>query len=512
MARHSKRCMLYHRPLRQALIAPTIPSVPRPRSTRLPYSFLAACLLFCSAAWANTDIELPDFGEPADRTLSPAQEAELGRDFMARLHKSGLLLADQEVTDYVRTLGRRLAGSGGFSPQRFTFFVMRDTRINAFALPGGYVGINAGLILASSGESELAGVVSHEIAHVTQRHIARQLDATKNLNYATMAAVLLAIIAGGGNPEVIDAALAIGLSSTVQRQINYTRTHELEADRLGIRTLASAGFDPAGMASFFERLESQSKLYGEGPPELLRTHPVNITRIAEAKNRAREFKALGAPDDTEYRLMRARLRVLTARRAADALAHFEGHLQNDRRLEDRYGLALANHRNGRLDRAAEMLEVLISERPRNMHFRMALADVLLDQNQRELALTQFDAARKLNPSYLPLAHAYANALIQARQPARARQIIVETPGALDTENPDMQRLMAMAARDIGQPAEAHFRMAEFHRLTGDYESAIHQLRAALRDKSIDGNDRSRLEALLEKYRREAPEEVRRAMR
>lgn len=469
-------------------------------------------MLVCSTAWANSDIDLPDFGEPANRTLSLAEEAEIGRDFMARLHKSGLLLSDPEVNEYVRSLGRRLAGAGGFSPQRFHFFMMRDTRINAFALPGGYIGINAGLLLASSSESELAGVVSHEISHVTQRHIARQLDATKNLNYATMAAVLLAIIAGGGNPEVIESALAIGLSSTVQRQINYTRSHELEADRLGIRTLAAAGYSPDGMASFFERLEGQAKLYGEGPPELLRTHPVNITRIAEAKTRAQEFKSVGLPDDTEYRLMRARLRVLTSRQAADALAHFEGHLKQNSRVEDRYGLALANHRNGRLDRAADMLRKLIAERPRNLHFRMALADIYLDQNQRELALTQFDTARGLNPAYLPLAHAYANALIQSRQPTRARQILVETPGALGEENPDIQRLMAMAARDIGQPAEAHFRMAEFHRLTGDYESAIHQLRAALRNEDINGNDRARLEALLEQYRRDAPEDVKRAMR
>ena len=483
-----------------------------PRLFNNMFCAVLAGALTAGVATAANDIQLPDFGEPADRTLSPAEESEIGRDFMVRLRKAGLLLQDHEVNEYVRSLGTRLAGAGGFRTSRFTFFVMNDTRINAFALPGGYVGINAGLILESSTESELAGVTSHEIAHVTQRHIARQLDATKNLNYATMAAVLLAIIAGGGNPEVIDAALTIGLSGMVQQQINYTRSHELEADRLGIRTLASAGFDTAGMADFFERLESKSKLYGDGPPELLRTHPVNISRIAEAKNRAQEFKPLGAPDDTEYRLMRARLRVLTARQAADALAHFEGHLRETNRIEDRYGLALANHRNGRLDRAAGMLDALIRERPRNVHFRMALADVQMDIGQQENAIEQYAVARQINPGYLPLAHAYANALIQTKEPEQARLIIQQTPGALDGVMPDMQRLMAMAARDMGQPAEAHFRMAEYHQAIGDYESAIRQLQAALRGNEVSGNDKARLEALLEKYRREAPEDVLRATR
>lgn len=467
---------------------------------------LLACLTFTTAAQAP--IELPSIGEPADQTLSPVEESKLGASVVRQLRRHGFMLDDPQLVEYLVSTGRRLASFSGANPAGFEFFFIRDNRINAFALPGGYIGINAGLLLTTQNESELAGVLSHEIAHVTQRHIARQIEATQTLNIATMAALLVALIASGGSGDLAQAALTLGISGIQQRQINFTRSHELEADRVGIRTLASAGFDPNGMASFFQRMEEQTRLYGDAVPEILRTHPVNVTRITEARTRAAGYPPTRPANEREYHLMQARLRVLSAPQATDALVHFQGRTQSNSGTEaDRYGLGLAQLRAGQPEAAYAVFAELLRQQPEQPHFRLELARAQLAGKTPRDALATLQQAQTRYPNSLPIAATYAEALLRFNRPADARRTILAADGALGGSLPDMHRLLAVAAQDLGWKAEALFRMAEYHHLQGDYSAAMDQLEAALRLPDINANDKARAEAQLETYRREAPTEA-----
>lgn len=469
---------------------------------------LGACLAL--TATAQSRIDLPSIGEPADRTLSPAEEEKLGASVMRQLRQHAMMLDDPELSEYLAGVGRRLASYSGHSPADFEFFFIKDHRINAFALPGGYIGINAGLMLTTENESELAGVLSHEIAHVTQRHIARQIESTQTLNVAAMAALLVALIASGGSGDLAQAALTLGISGIQQHQINFTRAHELEADRVGIRTLAGAGFDPDGMASFFQRMEEQARLYGDVVPEILRTHPVHVTRITEARSRAVDYPKPKPADETEYELMRARLRVVSSPQLTDALVHFQGRTREDSgTLADRYGLGLALLRTGQPEAADRIFAALLERQPDEPHFLLEQARAQLAGKSPKTALSMLEQTQSRFPRSLPIAATLAEALLRFNRPADARRVILAVPGALDGRLPEMHRLLAVAAQDLGWKAEALFRMAEYHHLQGDYPSAMNQLEAALRLPDISDNDKARAQAQLDIYRREAPPDANR---
>ena len=476
------------------------------RTSLLPAT--AVLLLAAGIASAQAPIDLPSMGEPADQTLSPIEESKIGASVVRQLRQHGLMLDDPELAEYLRDLGRRLASYGGAQPAGFEFFFIRDHRINAFALPGGYIGINAGLLLTTRNESELAGVLSHEVAHVTQRHIARQLEATQTANLATMAALLVALIASGGSGDLAQAALTLGISGIQQRQINFTRGHELEADRVGIRTLAAAGYDPDGMASFFQRMEEQTRLYGDAVPEILRTHPVNVTRITEARARAAGYPKAPPRSENEYQLMQARLRAVGSQQATEALSYFQGRTREGGGTEaDRYGLGLALLRSGRPEEARKQFEQLLQKQPDQLHYQLELARAQLSGKRPREAMPQLERLNARFPHYLPAAAVYAEALLRFKRPAEARRVILAGRDSLDGSLPDMHRLLAVAAQDLGWKAEALFRMAEYHHLQGNFSAAMDQLEAAQRMPDLNPNDKARIEAQLESYRKEAPTEA-----
>jgi predicted Zn-dependent protease len=235
---------------------------------------------------ADLDLSLPEIGDPAGAVISPYEESELGEAFYRSLRQQGQIIDDPEISEYIDYLGNRLASNSDQPGPGFTFFVVDDPTINAFAAPGGYIGVHKGLILADKSEGELAAVLAHEIAHVTQRHMARRFQTTKNMAIPYAVTILSAILLGTQDPQLGQAALVAGLATQAQRQINFTRANEAEADRVGIGVLARSGYDPRNMAVTFQRLQESGRFYGEGPPEYLRTHPVYATRISDALSRA----------------------------------------------------------------------------------------------------------------------------------------------------------------------------------------------------------------------------------
>jgi len=447
-----------------------------------------------TAASEPSAVDLPRIGEPADTALSPLEEARIGSRVVAQLYEHEYILEDPELTSYVQALTWRLVASTDTGPRSLVLFVVKDSRINAFALPGGYIGVNAGLITSSRNESELAGVLAHELAHVTQRHIARTVEGTQAANLATWAAVLAAILAASADPEIVIAALSVGQAANYQREVNFTRAHELEADRIGIRTMSRARFDPQAVASFFVRLEQQSRLYGNQMPEFLRTHPVNTTRISEARTRASDYAPRKVADPVEYGLMQARARVLASERPSQALEFFSGQLrQSPKSIVDAYGLALTYSKMGDNARAMEALQPALDAQPRQANLSLLAARIEQGLGKTEAALTRLTRTLEHHPRSAPVILEYADQLLASGKPDAARQVLLSHEQTVGSRA-DTSRLLAYAARDAGNMVEAQYQMANFLFQRGDGGGALAQLDAALRMASLSKQDRARLTA------------------
>lgn len=441
-------------------------------------------------------LNLPDMGEPADLAISPAEESEVSLEIVHELYAAEYVMEDREVTDYLSGLGWKLASVGSPNPPPFQFFLIRDPRINAFALPGGEIAFNAGTIINSQAESEMAAVLAHEEAHVTQRHIAREANRTQVADIATLLASLAAIIAGSANPNVIIGALTLGQGINYNRDISYTRDNEMEADRIGIRTLAAAGFNPQSMADFFERLDQQTRLYGGSLPELLQSHPVNTTRIAEADERAAQYAKRTYTDAVEYGLMRARTRVAIADQPNFAAAYFRDQIAAGRGSpENRYGYAYALSLMSQGAAAEEALKPVLTALPHQLNVSLLQAQILLDTGHPRESLDLYAKMMDSYPRSPAAVLEAADAQTQAGHPEAARQLLIAHRDVLD-QTIDTQialyRQLADNARALNNTAEAQYETANLLFVRGEARGAIEQIDAALRLSSLAPDDRARL--------------------
>jgi beta-barrel assembly-enhancing protease len=453
-----------------------------------------ACMV-TAAAGADPHRDLPDIGSPADTVFTRSQADRIGRTIVHQLREQGSVLEDPEVADYILSLGHRIAAHAHEGEHRFDFFVVNDDAINAFALPGGYIGINTGLITATRSESELAGVLAHEIAHVTQKHIARRIAATGRTSILATAAVLAAIMLGASG-DMVPAAIMSAQGIAIQEQINYTRSNEYEADRVGLHFLAQAGLDPMGMPSFFEVLARDAGSPGSRAPEFLQTHPLSSARIAETRNRAERTEARTIFESPAYDLMRARIRALNARTSDHALAIFRADLNREGDSASpatRYGWALALIRAGRYDEAVPVLEQLRAEDEATVVLHSALGEALILAGRPDEGLAVFEQAARLFPRNRPLTVRYAEALIRTRHFDQAHVLLLDLFNNVRPTPPQV-RLIANAADAAGQKAEALYYMSEYHLLTGQLHMALEKLRLALLEPDLQPWQESRFEA------------------
>lgn len=488
--------------------SPVLGGRPRRGPAAAARGLLVGALLIALAAGAAEpapSLSLPDFGDAAAASISPLEEQRMGAEFMRTLRTSLKIVDDPEVSDYLQGLGYRLLAHADPQPYPYSFFVVADPGINAFAGPGGYIGVNSGLILAGENEAELASVMAHEIAHVTQRHLLRGIDKSNRMALPTTAALMAALILAGQNPQLAQAALATTIASGVQAGINFTRAHELEADRVGVQILAGAGFDPRNMPAFFEQLQQATRFYENGAPELLRTHPVTSSRIADTRNRAEQYPRTAGRDTLSYLLVRAKLRVLTSSDPRQAADYFQGApagKTSDQENARRYGHALALLASGRADAAGTEIRRLLAQDPDRIQYRLAQGQIASAQGESARALEIYRDALKLYPRDYALTTAYARELLAASQAASARQVLQDF---LRTREPRplAYQLLAQAENDAGAPIEAKQALAEFAYLSGQPQSAIEYLNQALAlTKKDDFYRASRIEARIKEIKNE----------
>jgi len=448
-----------------------------------------------------TGSDLPDLGSPAAVVLSQSDEYRLGAMVAKELRDQNGLLEDPETIEYINNIGQRLASQSAMGGQNFHYFVVKDTQINAFAVTGGYVFINAGLILATSSESELAGVMAHETAHITQHHIARMLADQSKQSLATAAMMIGAILLGAvGGGQAAEGALAATQGLAVQHQINFTRDNEKEADRVGIGYLAGAGFDPNGMGSMFETMARHEGLAATYIPAMLIDHPMDSDRVAEQKARAAQFPPVRFHDSLSYELIRERTRVLTATGDTDLAAQYASKIAHGGdNLGNRYGEALALMNSNRADEAVKILTALLQQ-----HEGLTLLYAALGQAQQKAghmkeALATFQRADQLFPRNVPVTVRYAEALMAAGRPAEAHNMLLDLFNNVPP-TPDQIRLTALAASAAGDAGDAYFYMGEYDLENGDLMLAVQQLQLALASPHLSQIQRQRYQARLDEVR------------
>lgn len=452
------------------------------RSTR--HSLLVLCLILAAIipASLSADLNLPDMGDPSSAVLSPGQEQQLGRTLLREVRRTLPLEQDPQINSYIQSLGQRLVSSTPDAHPHFTFVVVDDPRINAFAMPGGIIGINTGLISAARDESELAAVIAHEIAHVTQRHLARMYAGSSRIDLATGLAVLAGIIAAAYDPQVGQAAIVGGLAAGTQARINHTRANEQEADRIGISILAAADYDPQAMPRFFERMLQLSRANPDSIPEFLRTHPVTTDRISDSRARAEQLRGENyRRDSTEFVFARARVNA-----RIDPAQTIQVHTRGrDRDTPDaRYAYAVALlERGGDTGAARETLSGLTDADIPRLTLHLLQAELARKDGRLSEALGILEGLNDLYPRHLPVVHAYADALIEARRPADA-QAVIDRHLSGSQEEPSLLRLKARAADQAGQRAISHETMAEYYFYLGRYGESLHQLELALQAPDI----------------------------
>jgi len=429
------------------------------------------------------DIALPEMGDSAGALISPQQEYEIGQSFFWRLQQSVDLIDDPEVNSYLQSLGYRIAANSDAPSLNFTFFMVPDPSVNAFAAPGGFIGMNSGLILTSQSEDEVASVMAHEIAHITQRHLLRSFEQSKQMSVPmTVAMIAAALLGAATDAKMGTAAIMAVQAGGIQAQINFTRANESEADNLGMLTLVRSGFDAQAMPTFFERLQQSSRFYTSSVvPEFLRTHPVTTSRIADARGRAVTYplkKQLG--DNLQFYLIREKLRVMAATDLNQLTQYYANALESGSNLNNtatQYGYSLALTAKGNYTQARAVLQKLIDQDKDRLSYQLALADLEIAVGRLSTALTIYNDNQKLYPDDQALTLKQVGALLQANLPAKAVALL-QTQLELGTPSRQLYKLMSQAKVAMGEKSQSHSWLAEYYYSSGRLEQAADQLRIA----------------------------------
>jgi len=451
---------------------------------------LALCLIFFPVPQQATEIEkiqLPDMGDSSGTLITSEEEKELGEAFFRSLHSQVVINQDSEIQEYIQTIGEKLTANSDMPNHPFHFFVVMENDVNAFAGPGGYIGVNSGLIAITESESELASVMSHEIGHVTQRHLYRAAEAAGRLSIPSMAATLAAILLGTQSPALGQAAVMAIQAGNVQFQIDFTRENEAEADRVGMQTLANSQFDPRSMPTFFERLQQSTRYLGQSVPEFLRTHPVTTSRISDTRGRAETYPYKQYPDSLNYQLTKTKLLVISATKLEDLHQHFLAKLTqgtDEQRTVAQYGLGLVALAEQKNQEAESIFKNLVKSFPNQPQYSSALARLAFDTHDYFLALDRYQKLAEQYPENNAIKIDYIACLLKTNKPEQARKNLL----ALDPKIqhlPIYWELLAEAYSQLNQPAESHRYIAEYYYATGQTRDAILQIKLAQQSKGLN---------------------------
>lgn len=486
----------------------SIPSPARPHTRRALALVLALALSVAPLPALPQAENLPRLGDASADELSPSAERRLGDTIMRDLRRDASVSDDAEISDYLNRLGAQITGTPAAAGFVFEFFMVRDSTMNAFALPGGYIGVNSGLVVASQSESELASVMAHEVGHVTQRHIARMLSRGRQSSMLAMAAMVLAALAAKSSPGAAAGITTMAAGAQQQNMLAFSRDAEREADRVGIDTLRQAGFDPTGMVAFFGRLQQANRVYEGNAPVYVRSHPLTTERMADMQARVQDGRYKQRADSIEFRLVRAKLRAL-ASTSVDSLraarAQFERQIREKTALDETaawFGVGVAALAQRDFVAADQAIAQARSRMPvGHPYIERLAAEARLKAGDAAGALAIAQAAAARFAGARALVYLQAEAMIAMRDVDKAA-VFVQDQLTLYRSDAVLWRLLSQAHHGMNQPALAHRATAEEYALIGGWLAAIEQLRLAQRAGNVDFYVASQIDARIKELQAE----------
>lgn len=442
---------------------------------------LALGLSLLPAPFSVAQVNLPVLGDSLSGTISTQAEYDFGREFLRSIRSQTTLLNDPLVQEYISSLTYKLAANSELTDHRLDFILIDNPELNAFAAPGGIIGVNAGLFLFSQNEGQFASVLAHELAHLSQRHYARNIEQARNSSLQNMAGLLASLIimatAGG---EAGQAAMMTNQALGQDSQLRFSRSNEQEADRIGIRNLYNAGFDPDDMGGMFEQM-LRSRNFSQRPPEFLSTHPLDESRVADSKNRASAYPDVKYVQNSEFLLMRERVLMHYASNVeAEMAARLKAlpELTGAQADAARYGITLAQIQTGQYIQASQTLEQLLQQEPSRISYVMLSADIAVAEGNYDKALSILSDNLKANPQNHPLTMAYAKALTKAGKYTEAATVL-ELHSALHPNDMQMWNDLAEVQGLAGNISKVHLARAEYLICRGEFARARDQLDYAL---------------------------------
>jgi len=445
--------------------------------------FILLSFFWCLLALAD---ELPDLGDSSQLILTVKEEQATAREILKEVAESPEIVHDVEVIDYLKNLGDRLVAYSPNKRQQFNFFVVEDTSINAFAMIGGVIGVHTGLLLAANNESEVASVLGHEIAHVTQRHLTRMIAQQKNDSIKTIAGLALALLVARANPQLSAGTMTAASAMGVQKELDYTRDHEKEADRVGFQILTDAGFDGRSMVSFFNSLQRGTRFSEGASPSFLRTHPITTERIADIQNRVKQNPYRQIPDNPDFMFIKSKLRASIGT-PQSAVEEFEASIKDKRYINEaaeRYGLAIAYMRKNEFLKARHEVEWLKGNAKKSAIIETLAAKLEVATNQPDQALNQYIRALNIYPNYRGLIYGLAEHYLMRNQPEKTVSFINDKLN-LYPDDSYFYELLSRAYAKEGKELLQYQAQSESYYRRFNLQQAIQQMELAA--KSKDGN-------------------------
>lgn len=450
------------------------------------------------AQTAPLNLNLPQLGDSASGFVSHKREHELGRTWLRLYRKQIPASNDALIFSYLDSLLSRLAQHSNLEDKRLELVVVRNKTLNAFAVPGGIVGVHTGLFLYANDEEQLASVLAHELAHISQRHWVRSVEKAQQNRIPTMAGILtgLALMATTGSDAGL-AALMATQAANLESQLRFSRENEAEADRVGMQTLVNADINPQAMVGMFENMLRASRYAGERPPEFLLSHPITEKRVADSQNRLSMYSPINSRPNLEFDLAKSRIRVVMADSPQAAIKAFQAEVSGVSRAPDasRYGLAYAQLLSKDYPKAEQTLAPLLTKAPQQIHYQLLQAEIEQGQQRHSQALTRVETALERSPDHYAANLLAAKILENLNQYERAVRQLEKLLPRYETQPQvwfELAELRGLAKDTQG----VHLARAEYFQLTGNFERARQHLSYALQQPGIDSVRRARIQERL----------------
>ena len=441
------------------------------------YIFITSISLFCISD-EKKELLLPQLGDRVSAAVSSSEERAIGKEFLKQIYYQAPLISDPLIQEYTELLIYRLSEYSQVEDRYFNVLLIDDNSLNAFAAPGGIIGVNGGLFINADNEGQFSSVLAHELAHLSQRHFARNVLRSQDSNLASILVMVSSIAIGilSNNPN----AMAFGPAFLQTQSLRYSRLFEKEADRVGFANLVRAGYNPNSMGEMFENMNDLRRLSGDLPPEFLLTHPLSTSRINDAFNAAEGISEDGTKTDSlEYSLIKSRLEIRYEKIPSNSLRYFNSLVENTRSDANLYGLALSHKVNNDYKKSISLINELINKYPKNLFLNTSKVEILTEANQYEAALDLSNKFLEISPKNFPLSIAKSKLLLQMKRYFESEEIIRDQI-LRRNDNPELWFLLSEIQRSSKNIVGYHQSRAEYFLLLGQNEEALNQLEFALK--------------------------------